>query len=173
MRKVATVTITTDGRDKGKIFHVKEMSAYRTATWITRAMLLLAHSGVDIPSTNSSPEEIMRAAYAAIMQMKFDELAPLLNELMTCVTIQPDPRHPNVIRPLMDHGDDSDDIEEYSTRFQLLWEIFKLHTGIQVDASGTPLSGLTSASVQTSDGVPEQPIARGPRRRGPAPGVRR
>jgi hypothetical protein len=166
-RKISTVTIATEGRDRGKIFHLKEMSAHQTATWITRALLLLTHSGVDIPSTRD-PEQLMRAAYAALMQVKYEELMPLLSELMRCVTIQPDPRHPNVIRPILDMGDDSDDIEEYGTRFQLLWEIFKLHTGISIEGV---MPGMVGGAASQSSEDP-RPRAK-PRPRGPAPGVRR
>jgi hypothetical protein len=54
---------------------------------------------------------------------------PLLDEMMQCVTIQPDPNRPNVTRALLE-----DDIEEITTRLTLREAWFDTHLGFSVRA---------------------------------------
>jgi len=44
-RKTATVTISAEGRDKGKTFFLTEMSAERSEEWGERALLALVRGG--------------------------------------------------------------------------------------------------------------------------------
>lgn len=125
------VVITDEGRDKGKCFLVKEMSALQAEKWAARAWLALAHSGLEIP------QEFVQAGFAGlalatinmVAHVKFEQLEPLLDEMMRCVRIMPDRANPDVVRDLVDNGGDGDDIEEVSTRLKLRGEVFNLHTG--------------------------------------------
>src|SRR6185312_7551249 len=48
-RKTEIINVTSEGRDKGKQFIITEMPALRAERWAFRALLALAHSGVQLP----------------------------------------------------------------------------------------------------------------------------
>ena len=74
---------------------------------------------------------------------------PLMDEMFRCIQIQPDPRKPEVVRPLIDNGTEGDDIEEVATRLRLRSEVINLHTGFSMSDA---LSKLTSASDAVEPG---------------------
>jgi len=130
-RKVIHVTITAAGRDQGKVFRLTEMPASRAERWAARSLAALLASGVEIP------DNIQEAGLAAIAhfglsifsRMDFDAAQPLLDEMMGCVEIQPDPSK-QVYRPLIE-----DDIEEVLTRLTLRSEVFQLMLGFSIPAA--------------------------------------
>lgn len=123
MRKVQTVTIAAEGRDKGKAFLITEMPASQAEMWALRAFMALAKSGLEVP------DEVQTMGMAGIAALGFQALAgityqdarPLLEEMFDCVEHVPSP---NVVRALIE-----DDIEEVATRLQLRRDVFDLHTG--------------------------------------------
>jgi hypothetical protein len=125
-RKIVTVTIVDEGRDLGKVYQITEAPAIQTDKWGIRAMLALNKNGAQIP------DEIMRLGLIGVLVVgvhklrgvMWDDLEPLLDEMMGCVKIVPTPSKPNVVRKLM-----ADDIEEISTLSTLRKEVFSLHTG--------------------------------------------
>lgn len=131
MRKTAIITISAEGRDSGKVFVLKEMPATKAEKWAVRAFFALNRAGIEIP------EDIVQMGLAGIAMIgfkmlgsvQFEDAEPLLDEIMGCVSIMPDPKRPDVVRPLVDRGTDGDDIEEVPTRFHLRMEVFTLHTG--------------------------------------------
>lgn len=130
MRKEISVTIDIEGRDKGKVFHIREMSAARVEKWALRAISILARSGVDLPTgitPGSGVAGVAAIGLQALMRVDVTEAEPLLDEMFECISIQPDHKNPNLKRFLVE-----DDIEEISTRFQLRMEVFNLHTGFSV-----------------------------------------
>lgn len=138
MRKVATITIAAPGRDKGKVFILTEMSAWRSEEWAARAIFAMMNAGVEIP------ENIAKAGLAGIAalgiqsltKVSFDAAKPLLDEMMSCVQVQPSP---NVTRALIE-----DDIEEVATLLQLRKEVLGLH--VNFSTAGAP---STSEPVKT------------------------
>ncbi|MCI0152402.1 hypothetical protein KNO81_42165 [Paraburkholderia sediminicola] len=58
------------------------------------------------------------------MRIDFHDAELLLDEMMGCVSIQPNPADPKIVRGLI-----PDDIEEVNTRVLLRREVFRLHTG--------------------------------------------
>ena len=128
-RKELTVTITDAGRDLGKAFLLREMSASRAESWAMRALLALAKSGIDIP------DDIAAAGLAGVASlgikafggMNYLDAEELMLEMMQCVSAIPDPFRPQVIRGLIE-----DDIEEVKTRLKLRMELFTLHTGFSL-----------------------------------------
>jgi hypothetical protein len=141
-RKVIEVTISEEGRDRGKVFVLTEMPAAQAEKWAARAFLALARSEVDIP------DEIMEAGLAGVAvlgfkmlgRMQFADAEQLLDEMFTCVAYRPDPKNPTYVRAPM-----GDDIEEVRTRVRLRTEVFTLHTGFFL-----PGNGSTSASASPS-----------------------
>lgn len=129
-RKTEVVLITADNRDKGKRFLLTEMPALRAEKWATRALVAMAHSGVQIPqeALGAGVAGIAVAGFNAMQGVEYAELAPLLAEMLTCVQVMPDPQNATVVRPLIANETDSDDIEEITTYLHLRQRIFALHT---------------------------------------------
>jgi hypothetical protein len=134
MRKTATITIAAEGRDKGKVFQLKELPASQAERWAMKVFLALAKSGVDIP------EDVMQSGMAGIAAVGFKALAgmnyydaePLMDEMFQCVQAVPDPGKPAVLRNLIE-----DDIEEVQTRLLLRKEILLLHVNFLPAAGNT------------------------------------
>jgi hypothetical protein len=142
MRKVAQYTVTDEGRDKGKVFSITEMSASRAEAWATRVLLALMGSNADLPENF---DELGMAGLAelglkSIGGLKWEVAEPLLAEMMECVQIIPNPAKPNVIRPLIE-----DDIEEVLTRFKLRIEVWKLHMDFLQAVAPSISPGITAA----------------------------
>lgn len=152
MRKTKEVTITTEGRDKGKTFVITEMPASRAEKWATRAFLALGRAGIEVP------EELQGAGMAAIAivgiralaRLSFADAEPLLDDMMACVQI----KMPAITRALIDDGSESEDIEEATTRLLLRSEVFELHTGFSVaaviQAQAAAAMQEISEAIQTS-----------------------
>ncbi|TIS32645.1 MAG: hypothetical protein E5X11_23770, partial [Mesorhizobium sp.] len=126
MRKEIDVTIADDGRDQGKTFHIREMPATRAEKWAMRALLAVARSGVELPDdfAGMGMQGIAIVGIRAITKIAFEDAEPLLDEMMECVTIKPDPRNPAIQRPLIEG-----DVEEIATLIQLRQEVINLHVG--------------------------------------------
>lgn len=146
MRKEIRVPITAEGRDKGKIFVINEMSASQAEKWATRALIALAKSGVDVP------DDVANAGFAAVAVMglralgglSFAEAEPLMDEMFACVSIQPG-TDPKIVRPLLEQ-----DIEEVATRVALRIEVFNLHAGFSIAGSLSPQQAETGIPAQSS-----------------------
>ena len=123
MRKSSTITVT-DGRDAGKVFKLTEMSADAAERWAMRAFFALMNAGVDIPDDIASLglAGVAQIGLKALTKVPFEAAEPLLQDMMDCVQIVPDPSKPNVVRTIIDG-----DIEEVSTRLQLRRAVFDLH----------------------------------------------
>lgn len=120
-RKQATVTISAEGRDKGKVFVLTELSAYDAEDWAGRALFALMNSGVEIPDNIASAGLAGVAAMGmkAITKLPFDSAKPLMDKMMDCIQIQPSP---TVTRRLV-----PDDIEEVATLLNLRKQVLALH----------------------------------------------
>jgi hypothetical protein len=123
-RKIAQYTVTDEGRDKGKLFLLTEMSAAKAEAWATRVLLALIGNNVSIPENyqDMGMAALAELGLKAISGLKWETAEPLLAEMMECVKIIPKPSKPEVFRPLIDS-----DIEEILTRFRLRIEVWKLH----------------------------------------------
>ncbi len=129
-RREQEVTILEEGRDKDKVFVIKEMSATEAEDWAARAFLALAHSGIDIGETDPATgmAGIAVLGFKALSGVEYNELKYLMAEMFKCVKIKPNPLSP-LVRSLQE-----EDIEEVSTRFNLRMEVFALHTGFSFSA---------------------------------------
>lgn len=139
-RKTLRVTVTDEGRDKGKTFVLTELPADQAERWFIRALLGLAQSGAEI-----SPETMAGGAAAfaslgiqALGGIAWPTLEPLLDEMLDCVQcVPPDPRYPaQSISPGI-----NSQIEEVRTRFLLRVAVLELHIGFSLPGD-TPTSGL-------------------------------
>jgi tail assembly chaperone len=153
MRKEITVTISAEGRDQGKVFYLREMSAVRAEKWATRVLLALGRSGAKIPDDvgMSGLAGLAAIGLRAIAALDYRDAEPLLDEIMTCVQIIPDPSRPMVRRATIE-----DDFEEVMTLVQLRDEVLSLHLGFSIAASLSKLAASTMATAglpntETSD----------------------
>lgn len=142
-RKEIDITITDEGRDKGKVYHLTEMPASQAEEWAAKALLALAHSDVDIGETTDGMAGIARLGLKALAKMKFEDLKPLMDEMFTCVMAIPDPNVPTRMRKLVEN-----DIEEVATRLRLRAELFTLHTGFSM--AGNQLTSTSEGAPATS-----------------------
>jgi hypothetical protein len=134
MRKSVDVTIPFDGRDKGKVFCLKEMSSAQAERWGVRAINSLIKAGVQVPEgmEMSGMAGIVRLGIRSLSIIPFEELEPLMNEMFACITVKPDARHPELTRSLVDGMGDGDDIEEVQTRIFLRQRLLELHLGFSL-----------------------------------------
>lgn len=143
-RRSEEVTISLDGRDKGKTFHLTEMHAVPAEKWATRALLALSHSGLQID------ENIADAGWSALAVVglkmlggvAFAEAEPLLDEMMAQVKIV----EQKITRPLT-----LDDIEEVSTLVYLRGEVLALHLGFPLGAAISKLTALAPRPSSSPD----------------------
>ena len=139
-RKTLKLKIMDEGRDLGKTFVITEMAARQGHQWATRALFAVMNGGVEIP------DNILSAGFAGIAaigvkalgRVSIDVAEPLLNELLACVVIMPDPAKPEVTRTLID-----DDLEEVATIFKLQKEVLTLHVNFFTGAKPTTSAPAT------------------------------
>jgi hypothetical protein len=155
MRKVKDVVVDLggDNRDNGKRFRLTEMPAQQAEKWAIRATVALANAQVQIPQEmlNAGWAALAYGALEALHRIKYEDLVPLLDEMMECIQrleVQPDhPEHPPFARVLFE-----EDIEEIATRFWLRAELFSLHSGFSfadVRSSLTPAQAPSDRSPST------------------------
>jgi hypothetical protein len=148
VRKEIDITITDEGRDIGKVFHLREMPALRAEKWATRAFLAVAKSGVDIGQAGAGGMQALAImGLEALTKLHFEDAEPLLDEMLECISIKPNPENPSIIRLLME-----DDIEEVKTLFQLRKEVLNLHLGFS--QAGSPSTSTSGASALNSSNTP-------------------
>jgi hypothetical protein len=120
-RKTETVTITFDGRDKGKVFVLTELPASEGEDWAMRAIFALMNAGVDIPEglAQAGLSGLAALGFDALKRLPYEAAKPLFDGMLKCIHVQPSP---GVVRPLIE-----DDIEEVATRLYLRKRILALH----------------------------------------------
>jgi len=120
-----TVTVKLEDRGVEKTFFLTEMSAVDAENWALELFFLMAGAGVEVPDdvANRGLGEIAKMGLDALKGVDFYKAKPLLDRLMDCVQIIPDPNTPYVMRKL-----DETDIDDVKTRLLLKKEVFKLHT---------------------------------------------
>lgn len=165
-RKTKEVTIAAEGRDKGKTFILTEMSAVQAEAWAARALGAMARAGFDVPEdwTTMGLLTFKLVGMQAFLAAKWEDIEPLLAEVMACVAIKehafPDGRE------LVEA-----DIEEVATRAHLRDEVLQLHLGFSIaadlmgllaairemDASSTTQTSIPSSAPSSPPTRPSQP----------------
>lgn len=129
MARKESVFAAESGRDKGKTFHITEMSASQAESWAFRVVLAVGNAGIEIPDNLASQgmAGLMAVGYMNLLKIPFEAASPLLDEMMGCVKIAP---APNIKRSLIE-----DDIEEVTTRLSLRKAVWDIHMDFFLDAS--------------------------------------
>jgi hypothetical protein len=145
-RKLSAVTITSEGRDKGKQFLLTEMPATRAEKWALRVFLALAKSGVEVPDDVASMgmAGIAMIGLRSLSGVSFDLAEPLLDEMMTCVQVVPDATRPEIVRKLVES-----DTEEITTIFKLRQEVLALHVDFSSLAARLNSGASQAAQAET------------------------
>ena len=130
-RKSKTVVIEDAGRDCGKSFLITEMPVFKAEKWAARAILALAKSGVGIPDGVEGMAGLASFGLNSITSLAWEDVEPLLDEMLTCVQVVPSP---GVVRPMMPNADD---IEEVATLLTLRKEVLGLHFDFFTPAVGS------------------------------------
>ena len=131
----------TRNRDKSKIFKITEWDSERAEHWGIRAMLALGSTNdarlpLDMAGMGMEGIAIVGInAFFAQTRAMGDEnvkavVIPLLDELLECVEIIRDAKHPEVVTKLIP----ATDIEEIATRMWLRGEVLSLHLSFSVSA---------------------------------------
>lgn len=154
-RRTHRVTITAPGRDKGKVFELREMNADQGERWATRAVLALANAGAKLPEgaldagaagLELTWRNVLVTGIRAIQGLSEPHVRPLLEELKPCITFVPP--QPGVPTQAIFPGDDSQ-VEEFQTWYTLYFEYVQLLLGFS-------LAGMLSTSGSPN---PEAPPA--------------
>jgi len=122
MRREVDITIAEAGRDQGKVFHLTEMPALQAEKWAMRALFALAQSGVEVSPDllSGGMASIAVLGVQALLNTKFSDAEPLLDEMLDCVQI----KEAVATRKLF-----PGDVEEVRTYLTLRREVLKLHVG--------------------------------------------
>lgn len=137
-RRTKLVTITDEGRDKGKKFLITEMEASQAEAWAFRVLLALGSSNAEIPAPETGMAGLAQIGLRGLLGLPWLVAEPLLKEMFQCVQVCPDEKNPSFVRSLEPAESGDYDIEEIATRFRLRKEIFQLH----VDFSSAALQSL-------------------------------
>lgn len=158
-RRMKVVTITTDGRDIGKNFLLREMNSAPGEWWAIRCLILLANSGATLPAGSldagmaglAAAEQASGLATALLAGgirmlpgVSPKELRPLLDEMAPCIQYQPAGGLPP--QSLLDG--EYCQIEEIATWFKLRFELLQLHVGFSL-----------AGALSTTDTTPPAPAS--------------
>lgn len=130
------------GRDKGKRYTLTEMPVYQSEKMAIRAMMLAIKAGVDIPDDvkGKGIAGLALMGLQALMRgLDFRDLDPLLDEMLPCITFNPDPRNPQVERALVDG-----DIEEIHTLLAIRGRLIDMHWGFSEAGDPSTMPGSAS-----------------------------
>lgn len=123
MLKTREITITAEGRDKGKIFILTEMPAAKAEKWAMRLLLSVARGGIHLDEgmIGMGMLALTDIGLRALGSVPWDVAEPLMDEMFEHVKIKVELAPEG--RALIDH-----DILEVSTRIKLRKELLDLHT---------------------------------------------
>lgn len=125
-RKIANYT-GTEGRDKGRLYLITEMSATAGEWWATRILMALLGANVNVPENfkDMGMAALAELGMKALGSLNPDTAKPLLDEMFDGIQFIPDPKFPiKNVRPLIE-----EDIDEISTRLKLRMEVWQLNMG--------------------------------------------
>lgn len=156
-RRTKEVVITDEGRDKGKSFLLTEVGALQAEKWAIRAGLLAVQNGVDIRNPiDGMAGLVLAGVFTVLGGLKFSDLEPLLDEMLTCIQYRPDSRNPDIAKSMVVRQLFPDDIEEVQTLFRLRREVVELHLGFSIAAALSTLQEDSAATTDSSD-IPTSP----------------
>lgn len=125
------ITIET-GRDAGKVYRVTEMPASKLEKWAARALLALFAG--DVPADvvqmarGSNAAALVGNVMSGLGSLRWEDVEPLYDELLTCVARVPDPGRPEVVVQLVAANVDAH-VQDVTTLWRLRAEALELCFG--------------------------------------------
>jgi hypothetical protein len=149
-RKTERLTISSEGRDKGKTFVLTEMPADQAERWALRALLALTNTGAAIPeeALGAGMAGLAAVGVQALGMLNSEQVQPLIDELWpACVRYEHSPRVPlqEVVPGI------NSQVEEVKTRLEVYRALLKLHTGFSMPVE-PPTSGLQTSGGEIKPG---------------------
>lgn len=132
-RRTDLVTITAEGRDKGRTYLITEMSAFQAEDLAVRVLLALANAGVDVPEATTGMAGLAAAGVDALKKLPYATAKPILDEIRGFMQYQHKVGQPPM--PL-----DETNVWEVATLFELRKRFLMLHLGF-LKAGDTPITG--------------------------------
>lgn len=161
-RQVRSVTITEEGRDRGKTFVLTEMAADQGEWWAIRALSVLGNAGVDLPkgaleagmaglasveATSGAVKALFVVGLRMLPGVNMQDLKPLLDEMVAGIQYQPSGGGPGGRFPAQNLiAGPMCQIEEIKTFLQLRAEWIELHLGFSLAGA---VSSSPDAPTQT------------------------
>jgi hypothetical protein len=167
-REVKIAQVHAKNRDNGKRFFITEMPAKQLARWQCRAVLAIGHAGNNVPRDwmEQGIPGLLEFGLNCLMTGAFVEAEPLLEELLACCQMMPDPTNPAFVRP---GGVVEGDIEEASTYHWLYKETLEHHLGFSIIEKWleyqtylAELRSLQAASQISQTSTQDAPASSGP-----------
>lgn len=138
-QRTKEVTITKEGRDKGKTFRIFELRAYYADRWARRALSLIGKGALE------AKNEIQASGMAAIWAMGIqalvyvednDAIDKLLDEMYALIEIKEEMAQRDIIG--WRQVDILNDIAEVETIFTLRQEVLQLHVNFSMLGATSP-----------------------------------
>ena len=130
MKKEKVITIEKKGRDYGKRFKIREMSARQLEDWTIELVAALINSGIDISEDSGIADvatEISRNGLGFLKNIKLEYVKPLYDRLLECVEYIGENGKTNPVARSLTNDTADEVIEEVGTLFALRGEVVKLH----------------------------------------------
>lgn len=165
MLETKLVTIE-QGRDAGKTFRIREMSALQLEKWAARALIAIFGSQADIPPELAEAAQTSNAAAMAQAGMKcltgltWDKVESLYDELLRQVDRVPDMDKPEAVVKLH-NGNVEAHVESAGTLLRLRAEVVALCLGFSIDGVNWGSLPATLFSRPASSGTPTSPMSSG------------
>lgn len=153
-KTVAVPALTASNRDHEhkKVFLITEWDAATAERWGMSMMLALNRSAGEIPMDLSGigMEGVAVLGINTFLRgnIQAAEILPLLDQLLDCVQIVRDPKHPEVATALAS----PDDIEEVATRLWLRSQVIELHTGFSPAAALSAWAAMIMTKKEPDSG---------------------
>ncbi len=152
MRKKITVKIESEGRDKGKVFQIEEMSALEGEWWGTRAAAAIRDANPEIGQIiGTGMQAVAIAGMRGLIQIPAGEFFGLGNDLLQAVTRIRDEAHPGTASTLIEG-----DIEEVETRLRLKQASLEMHLGFSIAELMSKLTSVSAPRTSPEDLSPTQ-----------------
>lgn len=151
MRKQVKYTVQIEGRDKGKTYLITEFDADKGERFAAKVFFAILNAGLRLPDNleKTAMENIALIGFDAICgalaRVKFEDVAPIFDEMMEGIEFMPDISKPELSRKLL-----PDDIEEISTRLMLRKEVWNINTSFLPAVTGMNSNGSNQGSTETT-----------------------
>ena len=162
MRRELWVRIDDEGRDKGKLFKITEMSAYDAEQWSWQVLFAMERAGIDVGERGLGGGLASVAALGVnnMLRTAPADMMPLLDRFLRCIELAPDPKHKDALREV----DWIEDLEEADTIKRLRFDALRLHinfTQPDVPSDSTPQnSGMPGSPAPSSAPTSPQRLRR-------------